>query len=221
MPERRPRRGSARASRSIAITFLAPSISKARVRPPGPGPISITVPSSILPAARAIFCVRLRSNRKFWPSPRFGSMPFRRMTSRSGGRPSLASSSSVIAGCRYRRRGEGRSNSRAPWSPGARTPAGRRSRPRDLALGIAAVADHEDRHAAVAADGGGRFSDLLRDDHVADLRRHGVDRNRPRSLKSAGAASCESRSNSRNYAPAWWRRHPPVPGPPSPLPRMR
>ena len=56
---------SARSSRSTAMTRLAPSASSARVSPPGPGPISITVASSSGPAARAIRAVRLRSSRKF------------------------------------------------------------------------------------------------------------------------------------------------------------
>ena len=59
---------SARESRSIAITFLAPSSNSARVRPPGPGPTSTTTTPPSGPAARAILRVRLRSNRKFWPS---------------------------------------------------------------------------------------------------------------------------------------------------------
>ena len=50
------------------MTRRAPSASSARVSPPGPGPISITVASSSGPAARAIRAVRLRSSRKFWPS---------------------------------------------------------------------------------------------------------------------------------------------------------
>ena len=46
------------------MTRLAPSASSARVRPPGPGPISMTVAPSSGPAARAIRAVRLRSSRK-------------------------------------------------------------------------------------------------------------------------------------------------------------
>ncbi len=53
------------ASRSTAMTRLAPSASSARVSPPGPGPTSMTVASSSGPAARAIRAVRLRSSRKF------------------------------------------------------------------------------------------------------------------------------------------------------------
>ena len=56
-----------RASRSIATTWRAPSASSARVSPPGPGPISMTLASSSGPAARAMRPVRLRSSRKFWP----------------------------------------------------------------------------------------------------------------------------------------------------------
>ena len=46
--------GRARSSRSIAITFSAPSARSARVRPPGPGPTSTTATPSSGPAARAI-----------------------------------------------------------------------------------------------------------------------------------------------------------------------
>ncbi len=65
--------GRQRGSRSIATTSLAPAARSARVRPPGPGPTSMTVTSSSGPAARAIRLVRLRSSRKFWPSDFFGS----------------------------------------------------------------------------------------------------------------------------------------------------
>ena len=52
-PRYPPRRGSARRSRSIAMTWLAPSARSARVRPPGPGPTSTTVtPSSGAGGAR-------------------------------------------------------------------------------------------------------------------------------------------------------------------------
>ena len=81
---------SARSSRSTAMTRLAPSASSARVRPPGPGPISMTVAPSSGPAARAIRAVRLRSSRKFWPSDLRADRECSRMTSRSGGRSSIA-----------------------------------------------------------------------------------------------------------------------------------
>ena len=71
---------------STAMTWPAPSASRARVSPPGPGPISTTVTPSSGPALRAIRPVRLRSRRKFWPSDFFAESPWRAMTSRSGGR---------------------------------------------------------------------------------------------------------------------------------------
>jgi len=82
------RAGRHLASRSIAMTCLAPSISNARVRPPGPGPISTTVRSPRLPERRAILRVKLRSSRKFWPNDFFALRPCRSMMSRSGGKPS-------------------------------------------------------------------------------------------------------------------------------------
>ena len=57
-----------RGSRSTAMTLAAPSASSARVSPPGPGPISMIATPASGPAARAMRPVRLRSNRKFWPS---------------------------------------------------------------------------------------------------------------------------------------------------------
>jgi hypothetical protein len=74
-----------RGSRSIATTRRAPSASSARVRPPGPAPISMTVAWSSGPAARAMLPVRLRSRRKFCPYRRCAAMACRAMTSRSGG----------------------------------------------------------------------------------------------------------------------------------------
>ena len=50
----------ARSSRSIAITRFAPSASSARVRPPGPGPTSMTVAPSSGPAARAMRPVKVQ-----------------------------------------------------------------------------------------------------------------------------------------------------------------
>ena len=67
---------------------VAPSASSARVRPPGPGPTSMVVTPARPPAVRAILPVRLRSRRKFWPSAFLAAMPWRWMTSRSGGSPS-------------------------------------------------------------------------------------------------------------------------------------
>ena len=61
------------------MTLAAPSASSARVRPPGPGPTSITVTPSSGPAARAIRPVRLRSSRKFWPSDLRAMRPWRRI----------------------------------------------------------------------------------------------------------------------------------------------
>ena len=83
-PRSRDRRARPRSTRA------APSANSARVRPPGPGPTSYTVASASGSAARAMRSVRLRSNRKFCPSDFFAARPWRRMTSRSGGRPSLA-----------------------------------------------------------------------------------------------------------------------------------
>jgi hypothetical protein len=57
------RAGRQRRSFSIAITCRAPAASRARVRPPGPGPTSIVVPWLRSPAARAMRAVRLRSRR--------------------------------------------------------------------------------------------------------------------------------------------------------------
>ena len=85
-----PAPASARSSRSMAMTRRAPSASSARVRPPGPGPTSMTVASSSGPAARAIRAVRLRSSRKFCPSDFRADNACSRMTSRSGGRSSIA-----------------------------------------------------------------------------------------------------------------------------------
>ena len=48
------------------------------MRPPGPGPTSITATPASGPAARAIFRVRLRSKRKFWPERLAGVKPVRR-----------------------------------------------------------------------------------------------------------------------------------------------
>ena len=81
-----------RRSRSIATTRRAPDASNARVKPPGPGPISMTVAWSSRPAARAIRPVRLRSSRKFWPRRLCGTIPCRAMTSRSGGSEAVAGS---------------------------------------------------------------------------------------------------------------------------------
>src|SRR5450631_609109 len=84
------RAGSARESCSTAMTRRAPDARSARVRPPGPGPISTMTASSSGAAARAIFAVRLRSSRKFWPSDLRAERPCSRITSRSGGRSSIA-----------------------------------------------------------------------------------------------------------------------------------
>jgi len=92
----------ARVSRSTAMTLRAPCVRSARVSPPGPGPTSTTVMPSSGPAARAIRPVRLRSSRKFWPSDFFADNPWRRITSRSGGRPS-APALSVMGRGRGRR----------------------------------------------------------------------------------------------------------------------
>src|SRR4029079_13011 len=73
------------------MTFLAPSRSRARVRPPGPGPTSMIVAAVSGAALRAIRRVRLRSKRKFWPRPLRASRPWRAMTSRSAGSPSSLS----------------------------------------------------------------------------------------------------------------------------------
>src|SRR5690606_32870727 len=74
---------------SMAVTWAAPWASSARVRPPGPGPTSITCTPSRGPVARAMRPVRLRSSRKFWPRALRALRPCWRMTSRSGGRPSM------------------------------------------------------------------------------------------------------------------------------------
>src|SRR5512147_988877 len=70
----------------MAMTLRAPWASSDRVRPPGPGPISMVVPVPSSPPARAIRPVRLRSRRKCWPSARLAARPYRAMTSRRGGR---------------------------------------------------------------------------------------------------------------------------------------
>src|SRR5690606_33133512 len=70
----------------MAITRAAPASSMARVRPPGPGPISITVAPSSLPPERAMRPVRLRSRRKFCPSDLSALRPYWAITWRSGGR---------------------------------------------------------------------------------------------------------------------------------------
>ena len=85
-PARRARRDSADRARSRRPAG-APSASSARVSPPGPGPISITVAWSSRPAARAMRRVRFRSRMKFWPRLLRAAMPCRAMTSRSGGNP--------------------------------------------------------------------------------------------------------------------------------------
>ena len=93
-------RADARARRARSRSRVcAPSASSARVSPPGPGPISTTVAPSSGPAARAMRAVRLRSSRKFWPSDLRADRPWRRMTSRSGGRSSIALMQSA---CRLR-----------------------------------------------------------------------------------------------------------------------
>ena len=80
----------ARRSFSMAMTCAAPSRSKARVSPPGPGPISMVVPVSG-PALRAIFRVRFKSNRKFCPAICVPAYPcFRQADARGQG---------VNAGC--------------------------------------------------------------------------------------------------------------------------
>ena len=84
--------------------FSAPLASRARVRPPGPGPTSMTVTPSRLPAARAILPVRLRSSRKFWPSDFLAASPWRWMTSRSGGRPSRRHAAASSAAGQPRRK---------------------------------------------------------------------------------------------------------------------
>src|SRR5579859_4671673 len=81
----------ARSSRSTPITWRAPASSKARVSPPGPGPISMVVPMVRSPAPRAMRPVRLRSNRKCWPSDFFASSPWAAMTWRSGGKGDVES----------------------------------------------------------------------------------------------------------------------------------
>ena len=85
----RARRWRARRARSRSRA-RAPLASSARVSPPGPGPISTTVTPSSGPAARAMRAVRLRSSRKFWPSDFLARRSCRRITSRSGGRSSIA-----------------------------------------------------------------------------------------------------------------------------------
>src|SRR3954468_2471701 len=72
------------------MTCLTPAARIARVKPPGPGPTSTTVAPSSGPAARAMRLVRLRSNRKFWPSDLLALRPWARTTSRSGGSASMA-----------------------------------------------------------------------------------------------------------------------------------
>ena len=69
-------RGSARRARPRSPSSR-PAASSARVRPPGPGPISTTATPSSGPAARAMRPVRLRSKRKFWPSDFFAVEPVR------------------------------------------------------------------------------------------------------------------------------------------------
>ena len=79
----------ARRSFSIASTFVAPSSNRARVSPPGPGPISIVVPVRGA-ADRAIRRVRFRSNKKFCPSDlraRISIVPTR---SRKDGKASIS-----------------------------------------------------------------------------------------------------------------------------------
>ncbi len=69
-----PRRPSAkRSSSSTAISFATPLSSRARVRPPGPGPTSMTVLPSTLPPAVATRFSRAGSNRKCWPRDFFAA----------------------------------------------------------------------------------------------------------------------------------------------------
>src|SRR5579884_3275352 len=77
-----------RASRSIAMTLRAPSARRARVNPPGPGPISTIAAFPSGPAALAIRRVRLRSKMKFCPRDFFAQSPQAVTTDRNGGKPS-------------------------------------------------------------------------------------------------------------------------------------
>ena len=63
-----------------------------------PGADLETVVPASAPAARAIRAARLRSSRKFCPSDFLAMRPCRRMTSRSGGRPSGAAITTRQAG---------------------------------------------------------------------------------------------------------------------------
>ena len=81
-----------RASRSTATTRRAPASSSARVKAPGPGPISTTVPVERSPAVRAMRAATFRSNRKCWPNDLRGAMPAAATTSRIGGRAAMTAS---------------------------------------------------------------------------------------------------------------------------------
>src|SRR6185437_822416 len=74
----------------------------ARVKPPGPGPISMIEAVSSGAAARAMRRVRLRSSRKFCPSACRAPRPKRFMTSRSGGRSGVGGDADTALGERAR-----------------------------------------------------------------------------------------------------------------------
>ena len=76
---------TARRSSSMAVISAAGEASRERVRPPGPGPTSITWRPVRSPVSRTIRSVRLPSSRKCWPREWRAARPCRAMTSRRGG----------------------------------------------------------------------------------------------------------------------------------------
>ena len=76
----------ARESNSMAITFLAPRASNARVRPAGPEPTSTTTELVMLGTWLAILSVRFRSRMKFWPRDFLAFRLYLSMKSETGGR---------------------------------------------------------------------------------------------------------------------------------------
>ena len=94
-----------RLSRSTAMICAAPSFSRARVRPPGPGPISTIVTIANGPAARAILAIKLRSKRKFSAERFFCRKTVSWLTtSRNGGSGSLTASLDALPEARRRLR---------------------------------------------------------------------------------------------------------------------
>jgi len=90
--------GRNRSSISITVTCWAPALSKDRVSPPGPGPISATCTSSSGKASRAILSVIFMSSRKCCPSFLLAPRPYSRKVSDRLGRLSSMAGSGDLAG---------------------------------------------------------------------------------------------------------------------------